>query len=170
MKNIEKLLQLASAIRPVAPTIQVVPKGSPIAVGQIWTAQPTSQSEEPLVLLVTAVFEDIITVMPIVSDVYYASSQDIVLPREVLGFDAAVFILETTVLQDALQRCEGRIPQETRQLVAAYLQHLKTGRAKPDGVVNGMPFLDEKDPAYKFRGAVADQLNELASSAIALHK
>lgn len=176
---------LAAFLERVGPyvprTPQLVPVSHPPAqakIGEIWLTQAATNSgssEEPLTVVLLERFAGkpgkatLFTAAPIFSDPHMAGPSDIVLPREILAFEAGIaFESAGSILSENLRECEGALPENWASKIAAFRDYV-LGRAEnpPEGVTIGAPFVDENDPAFIFHEELAERMQPLAELALA---
>ena len=148
------------------------------APGEVWLTQSPDVADakpaEPLTVLLLERFDGedgdptVFTTAPIFSDPSVAGPADVVLPREILGFEAGIaFASAASLLEESIVACEGALPEDWISRLTAFHDYVR-GRATnpPPGIVTGAPYLDENDPSFIFHEILAEQMQALATPAL----
>lgn len=152
--------------------------------GEVWVTH-AEEEEEPLTVILLERFEGergnatLFTAAPIFADPEMAGPFDVVLPRELFGFEAVIaFDSAGSLLSDSLQECKGALPQDWTSRLIAFHNGLVGGVETPlvkltgvepsfVGLTTGVPFIDEKDPAFVFHEELAESMQRLAELTLA---
>lgn len=149
-------------------------KGQPCP-GEVWlTAAPKNDPEaETLQVIVLSADNDLALTVSILPDPSEAGPEDRILPKECLGYAAAVsFELKATLPISVLTVCQGRLAEEDFAAVrsAGFSDILKkwqkNGTVMPMAceLPRGMTYIDEEDHRYRIHEKMAERIGELQAS------
>ena len=149
-------------------------KGVPCP-GEVWlTAAPKNDPEaETLQVIVLSADNDLALTVSILPDPSEEGPEDRILPKECLGYAAAVsFELKATLPISVLTVCQGRLAEEDFAAVrsAGFSDILKKwqkhGTVMPLAceLPRGMTYIDEEDHRYRIHEKMAERIGELQAS------
>jgi len=200
-RGVQALMESAARYKSVLPIVHPVEKSPESAdSGELWRERlPASDEREPLLLYVIdrVQMENDGPVFCVVAPVHsfprMASEAEIVLPYQLLGFEAVVSLGSAgSVLATSLATCEGTLPQEWHERLLSYYAYVRGSVAAPpqssgassisqdnDFAVSrdvaipphsltvGAPILDGNDPAYAFNESLIERMEFIQAPALA---
>lgn len=142
--------------------------------GQIWRTQPSPSASQDdalthwVLVLGRQLFHEtpIYRVAPMFTDTVMADPQDVVLPPEILGFEAAFALgLTVSTTADALDSCVLTLPKEWSDRLLRFHRSLDApSQGSTEGIDNGCPYLDELDGRIEFHDELLAELDYLQSA------
>lgn len=148
-------------------------------VGQVWHTKPVPvcppglsdriKTDEPFSVVVLNVLPSpqhtyqVVTVAPILVEAEMAGPEDVLFPRSILGFEAAVAVGSAVgMLAGNLAECLGGLPSEWRDKIGGFRGYLQeVAESKPAGLQVGPEYLDKLDLRYRFHEKLVDRLEYL---------
>ena len=125
-------------------------------VGEIWLMKQPENDPDAWTLQVVILREypiaNAVITVPIIPDPAEAGPEDRILPRRMLGYDAAVsFELKSTISVDRLDSCQGCLSEKD-------FAALTSGELK-----RGMTYIDEIDHRYLRHAEICERITGLQS-------
>ena len=125
-------------------------------VGEIWLAKQPENDPDAWTLQVVILreypFANAVIIVPIIPDPAEAGPEDRILPRRMLGYDAAVsFELQSTIAIDKLDSRKGCLSEKD-------FAALTSG-----GLKRGMTYIDEIDHRYLLHVEICERITGLQS-------
>lgn len=153
--------------KPITPSFVFTPSsGNHGEPGEVWRMQSvctTDEETEPLMVLIIDRFENIYTAAPIFSYPEMAGPNDVVLPKEIFGFEACIsFSAAASVSRESLMFREGFIPEDWVTKLNKFHAYILGKEIKPTDIMHGASYIDENDPAFVFHEELAEQMNSAA--------
>ena len=169
---LQELLALARVTRPLRNLLADSDLQLPGVEADPWQVWITASEGMPVGCWVTLVETKELnghryfTAIPIFTEIDYAGPEDLILPRDVLGFRAALACrLLLAVLPSNLKECRGTLPDVWKGRIAHFLRWLDAAaELPPQGIETGIAYLADAgdiDPSIAFHHALVDRIDHL---------